>query len=520
MTAFSNFKPTHSGGMVVNMNDSTAPVIENETSNTLNTGNLILLAGTFLLGLLFVFLFYGKPFGISCLLFILAFYAITLLCTGNVISYKAGFGWLLAIPVLMLSLTFFIYGNEFFRLLNLLVLPLLIMLQTLLVAGGNRYGWSSPGIIIDMLTGIFYRCFAHMVKPFRILARFIRGRRESRMNPAVGKVLIGLLVSVPLVVIVIALLSSADMVFGIYLDKIPNLFKSFKIEELAARTFLVFLIFLLSFSYLWSLSHKEMPGGRMTDDLAIALPRSWDSVITMTVMVVIDTVYVAFVAIQFAYLFGGASFALPSDFTFSEYARRGFFELITVTLINIALLAAFIGLTKKGGSKNGIASNILYTLMTVCTLIMLFSAHFRMSLYEEAYGYTYLRMLTHAFMAFLAVLFAITLFKIWIDRMSLLKPYIITAVIAFVIVNYMNVDVLIARGNIDRFYKTGKIDVAYLTGLSNDAVPEIARLAGCKDLQVAEAVGKYLDEKKKELSKAKPWQSFNIAESRARKALQ
>jgi len=103
------------------------------------------------------------------------------------------------------------------------------------------------------------------------------------------------------------------------------------------------------------------------------------------------------------------NFGLPSDFTYAEYARRGFFELIAVTLINFSILLSCIGFARKGSKLIDRAVRILYSLLVACTLVMLFSAHFRMSLYEEAYGYTYLRMLTHAFMVFLFVLFLIAL---------------------------------------------------------------------------------------------------------------
>jgi len=162
---------------------------------------------------------------------------------------------------------------------------------------------------------------------------------------------------------------------------------------------------------------------------------------------------------------------------------------------------------------------ILYSLLVVCTLVMLFSAHFRMSLYEEAYGYTYLRMLTHTFMVFLFVLFVIAVYRVWNERVSLLKPYIVAAIISYLVINYINIDVIIARNNINRYYKTGQIDVSYLTQLSYDVVPELVVLLDCKDDSVAVQVDNYLYDKKKELAAGGPWQSFNVSKYRSEKAL-
>ena len=162
---------------------------------------------------------------------------------------------------------------------------------------------------------------------------------------------------------------------------------------------------------------------------------------------------------------------------------------------------------------------ILYSLIVFCTLVILFSAHFRMSLYEKAYGYTYLRVLTHMFMAFLFVIMLVTFYRVWNDKFKLLKAYIIVAVISYLIINYVNIDVIIARGNINIYFKTGKIDVNYLTSLSYDAVPEITRLLDCGDEEVEGKVQKYLHRVKDQLSKDESWQSFNVSRYRASKVL-
>lgn len=108
-----------------------------------------------------------------------------------------------------------------------------------------------------------------------------------------------------------------------------------------------------------------------------------------------------FIAIQFSYLFGSLTDGLPRDFTFAQYARKGFFELVAVTLINLVLLTGNMYFVKASGKKLDRAVKILNTILVMSTFIMLLSAHFRMSLYEDAYGFTYLRVLTHAFMGYL-----------------------------------------------------------------------------------------------------------------------
>ena len=165
------------------------------------------------------------------------------------------------------------------------------------------------------------------------------------------------------------------------------------------------------------------------------------------------------------------------------------------------------------------AFRILNTVMICCTFVMLVSAHYRMSLYEEAYGYTFLRVMTHAFMVFLLVLFVITLARVWVERLPLLKPYIVTAVIAFVIVNYINVDTLIARKNIERYQHTKVIDMNYFRTLSNDIINDLKMLAEDTNPEVAAAAREQLEKRKERLAEPGPWQSFNLPDYKARKVL-
>jgi hypothetical protein len=511
---------TMKGEIDMEENNQIIDVTDGKEKQAVLARDLLLLAGTLLLGVLFVTLFFNNEPGVSIPIFVLAFYAVMLpysrkeLVPGNI------FGWFLILPILMLAMTYFIFADELFRMLNLLALPMLIILQTLLVTGRNSFKWDSPAILLDLFLGIFYRCVVHIGKPFRLLGRLLtRKSGGSRLSPSASRVLMGLLISLPIAIVLIVLLSSADMVFGSMMNRIPEFLRSLNLGDAIARIIVALVIFFLSFSYLWSIAYNDRPLNSLKEDIKGTLPKVWEPVTILTVTAAIDVIYIAFVFVQFTYLFGGMNFGLPADFTYSEYARRGFFELVAVTLINIGILACFLSFTKKTGARTALALRILYSVMIACTFVMLFSAHFRMSLYEEAYGYTYLRMFTHAFMVLLLALFLITLYRVWADGAPLLKPYLIAAIVAFVAINYLNVDALIANNNIERYNKTGKIDAAYLTRLSNDAIPRIAALAESNP-ELSGELGDFLDNKKLLLSADKGWQAFNLADYHARKALE
>jgi len=216
-------------------------------------------------------------------------------------------------------------------------------------------------------------------------------------------------------------------------------------------------------------------------------------------------------------MFGSLNNALPPDFTYAEYARRGFFELLTVTLINFSLVISSIRFTRKDGKLVTRTVQILHSLLIICTVVILSSAFLRMSLYEEVYGYTYLRVLTHSFMIFLFVLFVIAFYKIWNERISLLKPYIVVTLGAYMILNFANIDVLIAKNNLDRYFETGKLDTEYFRNLSYDSIPVLVNLVN--DKNVSHVIKDYLVEQQEVLSKEQSWQSFNLSQYKAKEVL-
>ena len=148
---------------------------------------------------------------------------------------------------------------------------------------------------------------------------------------------------------------------------------------------------------------------------------------------------------------------------------------------------------------------VLNSALVVCTFIMLLSAHFRMSLYEEVYGFTYLRVLTHAFMGYLIVLFVVTLCKIWYQTLHLLKSYIVISIIAYSLVNYVNVDSIIVKHNIERYNKGNPIDILYLTTLSYDVVPKLVDFVNStSDQGLAKQLENELTHKKQVLERVTP----------------
>lgn len=495
---------------------------ESRDGSLVKKENSYLLISALILGLLFEFLFYGKALGVSYPLYIMALYTLLFWNMRNNQPLKFDSKLLLGIPILALSFSYLIYSNQIFAMLNFLIIPILLVAHTLLLTFNNRHEWFESQFLVEVTQGIVARPLANCLKPFTMLSKFAKRRVIPGKFRVAGKVLTGLVTAIALLIVIIPLLASADDVFRQLLERIPNVFRGIKIDEFVARLIIVTAVTCIVFSYLWSLfSSKTRLNGAVPNTDSLHQSRAFLDPITVTTMLVlIDLVYAFFIAIQFSYLFGSLRYGLPQDFTYAQYARKGFFELVVITVINLITLLGNINFIKPSGTRLNKVVKILNTTLVVCTFIMLLSAHFRMSLYEEVYGFTYLRVLTHAFMGYLFVLLIVTLCKIWYQSIHLLKFYIVISVVAYTLLNYINIDSIIVKNNIERYNKGNPIDIVYLTTLSYDVVPKLVDLAqSTSDQTLANQLGDGLIHKKQALEKARPWQSFNISMYRARRVL-
>ncbi|MBZ0300919.1 MAG: DUF4173 domain-containing protein [Anaerolineae bacterium] len=195
------------------------------------------------------------------------------------------------------------------------------------------------------------------------------------------------------------------------------------------------------------------------------------------VLGLVDLLFGLFVLIQLAYFFGGEAFLSERGLTYSQYARRGFFELAAVSVLTLGLVLWLNHITVRVERRERRIFIGLSIVVVALTSVMLVSAAQRMYLYEQAYGFTHLRVFTHVFMLWLGILFVfflLTLFEV--------KPRIFTLGVLLTSIGYlatlngMNVDLYIAERNIDRFYEGYALDLGFLGGLSTDAVPAVTRL--------------------------------------------
>lgn len=485
-------------------------------SNILNKENILLQISCLLLGFIGNYLFFGKIPGISYPLFVILLYVAFLYNLRKKIKPELNFHWLLTVPILMLTATFAIYSNILFLVLNFLLVPLLIIIQTTLIAGVNKYKWFDFRFIEDIVLSLFVRPLNYINKPFSLIKSIIVKRFKVLDNENAIKIVIGLLISSVLLIVIVPLLIAADGVFENLFERIPNLFNMILTPNMVGQIIFISVVSIITFSYIFSFTVKKNESKVSNVSIENKKYKFVDPVIMTTIFCVVNFVYIVFVIIQFTYLFGGM---LPSNSTYAEYARRGFFELSFITVINLGILAFDLNLTENKSVYLNKFLKALRTILVACTMVMVFSAFYRMWMYEVSFGFTMLRVLTHSFMIYIFVLLCATFLKIWNNRFSLLKSFVIVSIAAYLFLNYLNIDAFIINKNMDRYRLTHKIDINYLNNLSNDAIPQMVTLFKMGDTKINKELKPILNERLSTLTKPEPWQSFNFSKSYAKEVL-
>src|SRR5205085_484755 len=155
--------------------------------------------------------------------------------------------------------------------------------------------------------------------------------------------------------------------------------------------------------------------------LAPARPTAWSepprrlSLGTIELVIVlglIDLLFLVFVVLQLPYLFGGR--VQVGSLGYSEYARRGFFELVWVAGLSLPMLLVLHWLTARGSPRARAKFGPLAATMIGLLFVIEASAVQRMQIYVADTGLTELRLQASVFMGWLSVVlvwFALTVLR-------------------------------------------------------------------------------------------------------------
>ncbi len=423
---------------------------------------------------LFDFLFWDKSPGISFFIFIALLFAAVLLLgwvEGRPPNWRSA---LLALPGLFFGAVFFLRAEP----LTLLAAGALALFSAALFAasylGGRWYLYS----LTDYAMQGFRMIGSAVVLPWQVLAGTRKQAPVAAAQDENGKIIQpkaasqagaiarGILLTIPVVAILASLLASADPVFGKWIGSI------FEGEWIFRGIYILFLAYILCGvgAHALTASRDEQLYGLEKPGVKPFL--GWTE--TAILLGSVDALFAVFVSIQFRYFFGGEANITTAGFTYADYARRGFFELVWVAVLSLVLYYGLSGIAKRGSAGERHAFRVLVGLLVALVGVMLVSAWDRLQLYENAYGFSRLRLYTHIFIPWLGLLLAGALGLELAGKPRAFTLAALAAAVGFgASLAVVGVDSWIVQQNLARAVQGEELDVPFLASLSDDAVPPL-----------------------------------------------
>ena len=342
--------------------------------------------------------------------------------------------------------------------------------------------------------------------------------RSGRLQRA-RAVALGALLAVPLLLVFGALFTGADAVFA---NVVSNAF-AVNVPQLVSHMFQIAFWAALTGGYLrFALLGRPTAaaattGGGGTGEVVPAL----GIVPVATALGLIDLLFLLFVVVQARYFFGGTTLIeQTTGLTYAEYARRGFFELVTASGLVLPTLLGADWLLRGASPDHRRTFRQLAGLLLGLLAVVVASALERMRLYVAAFGLTEIRLYATAFMGYLVVLFAWFAWTVLRERRkqfafgALLQGFAVLAGL-----HLLNPDAYIVRQNLAHPGSERPFDVMYAARLSADAVPVLLAALPTLESPETRCTGARLLLGRWRAAAPDDWRSWNWGRARARNAV-
>ena len=435
-------------------------------------GRVLLLGGVaLLLGIIGTALFFDHGLGLNYPLFVLLASCGGFLLT-RVFSRKVtGEQYLLVALALFFAGMVYLRSSDLLTFFNMVGSFALLLLLTETFVGKKLkaffpFDYVKSAFLPLQFIGPFFTTVIDILSLGRV-----KGDGGSRKRKEIIR---GIIMAGVAVVVFGWLFTLADQVFAKILSDIFR----FNIDDvvIARYVFGTFItaFFLGAFGFLFRKVHASPAPSGYTP------MRNLGALETMILFGAINALFLLFILLQLAHLFGGTAHLLATGLTYAEYARSGFFELVVVAVLSFFIIAFAERQIVQKDNAHLRSFRILSGLLVIQVICILVSAFTRLSLYEDAYGFTTIRLYSHALMVWIGVVLLLIAQHIWTNGKREVFTFrtFSSVVLLLFVMNIVNPDAFIAKKNLERYAATGIVDANYLASLSDDALPYTIGLLG------------------------------------------
>lgn len=287
----------------------------------------------------------------------------------------------------------------------------------------------------------------------------------------------GLLFAIPCVVVLGAILASGDAMFASLFHIDVHFTTGFGHVVVALSCAFVMATMLQVASAAWR------PAGSVGF-------RPLRAIEVTVVLVALDALFGLWAIAQVVTMSGAGNHVLQTrGLTYAQYARSGFFQLLWVAGLTMAVVLALRAMIVR---DDALAQSRFVrgtrVLLSIALAMVAVSVQ-RLGLYEDAYGLTVLRVVVHVVaiaIGVLVLLLAASCIKKLSNNNWFPAAVIVVGCCTVLALNIVNPDALVVRNNVSRAgTATVQLDGLYLISLTDDGVPSAVR--ALSDLSGADA---------------------------------
>ena len=311
--------------------------------------------------------------------------------------------------------------------------------------GLGKFAATIPSVILTSLE--------ELARPIADMAGFTKKDQPEGTRRMIY-VLLGLLLTIPLFLIVAALLSSADALFRQITDTVVCFINFGNVFGVIFRVVFWYFATYMLVARLCKKSIRE----------EVKDHRHGEPILAITVTSMLSLMYLVFSGIQIFGLFLGR-LQLPEGYTYATYAREGFFQLLAVSILNLVIVLFCMAFFRESKVLKAVL-----TVMSLCTFIMIASSAMRMILYVSTYDLTFLRILVLWALAVLFLLFLGVVIQIFKKDYPLFRYGMVVVTVFYIGLAFSHPDYIVAKYNLEYSVKQ-PLDEKYLSELSADAAP-------------------------------------------------
>lgn len=416
--------------------------------------------------------------------------------------------------IFLLSLGFLYNQERLTNTVTFLTLLAAVPIHLMYCTGKSDPVEDGARVIRKAFLAVFPYTFGNFDVPYK---KLFKGVRRGSKGQGVLFTVIGLLCTIPFLVILTLLFSNADFAFAQSLSNLTSYFYDLPVAKIIGTillgVFMTVYILPLFFTLDADYPQQEERGKRKG-----ILPKS--AVTAFLAVLIALEAYFSYFQVRYLFLNLGS---LPEGTSYAEYARSGFFEIAAATLLTMALIFAVTVLTRRDEQEQlPLSVRVLLTVFAACVALMFASSYYRMLMYMDVYSMTIRRVGVCWLMALLLAVLLGVIIYIWKPDFALTRYTIFTTLVFVLALNLMHLGGTVSKNNVDRYFKeqeaevkTGyQLDTDYLYTLLPASAPDLARLLETSDYASYDLRVTLNDISEQEQS----WRAWNYDWYRAQKA--